>query len=313
MEAKITFIIVTWNNQDVICDCLDSLYRHVNMKFNVMLVDNNSTDNTIEKVNAGNYMNCIIIKNHSNMGFAKANNLALKYVKTKYICYLNPDTIFIEDIIPKMIDFLENNPCTGIVGCKLLNEDLTLQPSTFNFSTPFNIFCEKFKISKVLPNIIKEYWFPYEAKSYKSKKVDWIIGAVMVLRCKDALEIKGFSEEYYMYTEDMDICMKMKRKLNKNTYYIADKSLVHLGGISEAQNTNYKKMELLLDNSIKFAEKFGNENSKRQTITMLSFCYFSRWLLLKVLVKLKILSYSKYANFIIKMETGWKYLKKYKE
>lgn len=309
MITQITIIIVTWNNEEIITDCIDSIYKFTKTNFNILVLDNRSSDNTILKIQEKNYPQCKVIRSNDNLGFAKGNNIVLTEVRSDFICYLNPDTILIEDIITPMLNYLDADLSTGIVGCKLLNEDMTLQPSTFNFDTPFNIFCEKFRVGKAFPNWIKENMFPNESLARKNKKVDWVIGAIMVMRLGDVKEINGFSEEYFMYTEDMDICMKVKKTLNMGVYFMADISLIHLGGRSEQKNNNYKKIEIILRNTIYFAEKFGGIKSRKKTILTLKFCYYSRLHLAKIMRKMKIINNESAELLIEKMRIGHEYLK----
>ena len=154
MKELITFIIVTWNNNDVIIDCIDSIYKFCK-NFKIIIVDNNSSDNTVEVVNEKNYNNCKVIELEENLGFAKGNNIALKYVKTPYICYLNPDTILVEDIIIPSVKSIENDKNIGIVACKLLYKNKKLQASTFNFINSKQVYFESFRIGKLFPNFIK--------------------------------------------------------------------------------------------------------------------------------------------------------------
>ena len=254
IKDGITFVIVTWNNADVITKCLDSLYRFCEDP-KVIVVDNASSDSTVKKIESKGYKDCTVILSKKNLGFAKANNLALKKVKTDFVCFLNPDTILLEDIVKPSVEILEKDPRIGLVSCKLLNKDKTLQASTFNFLTAKEVFSAKYKLPKILPNFIKEKSFPNYSKSKKNKFVDWTIGAEMIMRTEDAKKIEGFSEEYYMYTEDMDFCRKLLN-LGKKVFYLADVSLIHIGGVSEATNTNYDKMRMIIRNELLFAKKF---------------------------------------------------------
>lgn len=276
----ITFIIVTWNNSDVIIDCLESIYKYCE-KFKIIIIDNNSSDNTVKLINSKKYKNCIVVDLKENLGFAKGNNYALSMVETDYICYLNPDTILLEDIINPSIDILKSNSDIGIVGSKLLYKDLRIQPSAFNFVNNKQAYIEGFRLGKFFPNFIKEKYFPNDSKGKQSKIVDWIIGAEMILSTNDAKKIEGFSEEYYMYVEDMDICKKMQKILNKQTYYDACHKLIHIGGTSEAKNVNYNKLEMLIKNKVKFSEKFDGLDSAKKTIKALYNVYAIRLFLIK--------------------------------
>lgn len=298
MEKILTFIIVTWNNNNTIIECLDSIYRFCN-NFNVIVVDNKSSDNTVELINKKEYLNCKVLALNKNVGFAEGNNIGLENVNTPYICYLNPDTILLEDIVKPSIEILENKSEIGLVGCKLLNVDKTLQASTFNFTTEKQVYFEAFRIGKFLPNFISEKYFPNDSKSKKSKIVDWIIGAEMILSAEDARKINGFSTEYYMYVEDMDLCKKVERVLNKKTYYLASTSLIHIGGASEIKNVNYNKLEKIISNKIRFSEKFYGINNAKKVRKALYQVYLIRYFIIKMFYWFK-----KRPYYLGKMKTG---------
>lgn len=296
---RITFIIVTWNNEKCIIDCLNSIYKHC-QDFEIIVVDNNSNDNTVPIIKKQKFANCRIIDLKQNLGFAEGNNFALNMVDTEYICYLNPDTILVEDIINPSIDILEKDKSIGLVGCKLINADGTLQSSTFNYIDHTEVFCEAFRIGKFFPNLLREKLFPYYSKSKYNKSVDWVIGAEMILKTEDAKKIDGFSTEYYMYAEDMDICKKINIKLNKKIFYLADTKLIHLGGISEASNRNYSKLELQIKNKIKFSRKFYGEKECKKVINNLINVYKMRLIIVKMFLWSK-----KRETYLEKMKTGY--------
>jgi len=123
---KLSIIIVSWNTCELTLKCVKSVFKYLeNINFNIYIVDNNSSDNTVVELEKLNYKNLYIIKNKNNLGFAKANNQAIKQATGDFILLLNPDTEFIDDSIIKLIDFAETDSKIGIVGPKLLNPDKT--------------------------------------------------------------------------------------------------------------------------------------------------------------------------------------------
>lgn len=283
MKTILSFIIVTWNNEDTIIDCLDSIYKNCE-NFEIIIVDNNSSDKTVEKIKNKKYKNCILIESKENLGFAGGNNLGLKYAKKDYICYLNPDTILLEDIIKPSIAILNNKDDIGIVGCKLLYKNMSLQSSTFNFDTPKQILIENLRLSRLLPNYFREKYFPYCSKCKYDKYVEWIIGAELILKTKDAKKVRGFSTEYYMYTEDMDLCKKIEKELNKKCYYLADHKLIHIGGVSESKNINYNKLKIILRNKLMFINKFYSKKEAKKAYKYMMFTYKIRYIFTFLLI-----------------------------
>ena len=277
----ITYIIVTWNNEKEIENCLStiSIYSPKNSK--VVVVDNDSKDRTVQIIKA-KFPDVNLIKSTKNLGFAAANNLALESVSTEYICYLNPDVILTEDVLTPSIAILENHSEVGLVACRLKNRDGSDQPSCFNFASSWSLPCEILHIGKIMPKKLKKKFFLNYYNASEDFEPDWVIGAQMVMRTKDAWLIGGFSTEYFMYTEDMDLCKKVSVILHKKIYFISNVSLIHLGGASESQNTNYNKQAKLFQNDKDFVTKFYGKEEAERTILNMKRAYNLRKIMLKI-------------------------------
>ena len=271
-ENNGTFIIVTWNNEKEIEDCLSTVSRYSPKNSKVIVVDNNSNDKTVQVIKE-KFPEIDLIESKENLGFAAANNLALENVSSEYICYLNPDVILTEDILNPSIE-------VGLVACRLKNKDGSNQPSCFNFANSWSLPCEILHIGAVMPRSLRKKYFLNYYKTNDDFKPDWVIGAEMVMRTKDARAIGGFSTEYFMYTEDMDLCKKISVILKKQIYFISGVSLIHLGGASEAQNVNYNKQKKLFQNDMIFVRKFYGESEAKRAKQKVMKAYLLRKLLL---------------------------------
>lgn len=276
---QITYIIVTWNNEKEIFNCLDSIKNNTNCDFDIFVVDNASRDGTIAICNKFDFVT--LIKSDKNLGFAEANNIALSKVKTKYVCFLNPDVILFEDIVKPQIFVLENEHDVGLTSCRLLNSDFSFQKSYSNYTTPLNIFLEILHFGQIVPNFLRKKYFQSYYKCCEQFNPDWVIGAEMMMRTTEAKQLGGFSEGYFMYTEDMDLCMKVHKMLGKSVRYIPGVSLVHLGGASEVQNISYKKQNKIFENLKKFSKKFYGNNGNALLMSAMSAALI-RGLLLKL-------------------------------
>ena len=190
----ITYVIVTWNNQNQIKACIDSIKNNTSISFDIFIIDNNSSDKTCEIIKKY-FPDVILFRNVENLGFAKGNNLALKYVKSEYICFINPDIILTEDIVSPSINILNKEKSVGLVASRLCNLDGSHQPSCFAFATPFSLFCEILHIGKIMPQFICKKYFPNFYHAKKSFFPPWVIGAEMVMRTYEAKKINGFSTE----------------------------------------------------------------------------------------------------------------------
>lgn len=278
-ENNGTFIIVTWNNEKEIEDCLSTVSRYSPKNSKVIVVDNNSNDKTVQVIKE-KFPEIDLIESKENLGFAAANNLALENVSSEYICYLNPDVILTEDILTPSIEILVDQSEVGLVACRLKNKDGSNQPSCFNFANSWSLPCEILHIGAVMPRSLRKKYFLNYYKTNDDFKPDWVIGAEMVMRTKDARAIGGFSTEYFMYTEDMDLCKKISVILKKQIYFISGVSLIHLGGASEAQNANYNKQKKLFQNDMIFVRKFYGESEAKRAKQKVMKAYLLRKLLL---------------------------------
>lgn len=277
----ITFIIVTWNNENEIVACLETIQKFSPKDSKVIIVDNQSSDLTATIIRE-RFPSVQLFVSDKNLGFAGANNLALDLVTTEYICYINPDIILTEDIVTPAINKLKESPTIGLVGSNLRNLDGSHQPSCFKFSSPCAVFNEVLHIGRFIPNQLRKKNFPNYYIPTSDFEPDWLIGAEMVLRTKDAVEIGGFSTEYFMYTEDMDICRKVRQQLGKKIWFMANNSLIHIGGASESQNVNYTKQQKLYENMIYFVTKFDGKKKAVATIKSMIIAYSLRLAILKI-------------------------------
>ncbi len=264
----ISIIIVTWNNEAVIGNCIKSIFRfEKEVDFEIIIVDNASTDNTLEEVRKLDFSNIKILEAKKNLGFAKANNRGAQLASGDRLLFLNPDTIFIQKGLNKVFEFIQED--IGIVGCKLLNEDLTLQASCFNFDSPKNIILEQFMIGKLLPEKFRKKCTPYLGKHDEQSTVDWVVGAFVATTKKNFQAIQGWSEDFFLYSEDMELAYKMKKYLHRSVLFLPHYKIVHLGGQSEIQDYSQSKHIKLLESRLQFYKKYSLKSSYK---TLLN-CY----------------------------------------
>ena len=214
----LSIIIVTHNSEKFIRKCLDSIKG----KHEIIIIDNNSKDNTPDILNDYEIK---LLKNRKNLGYARAVNQGIRIAKGEFLLILNPDIVLDRNTISALLDYLKKNKDVGIVGCKLTNNDQTLQYS-----------CRRFpKISGLLSN-----YLGFETKSVKGylmldydhktiRQVDWISGSMMMMR-----RITKFDERFFMYFEDVDICRRVGKKY-KVMYYPIVKA-THIAGYASKKN-----------------------------------------------------------------------------
>ena len=253
----LSIVIVNWNSGDLLIKCLQSIAMYVTRySYEVLLVDNASTDNSLELINE-NFPELTVLVSKNNIGFSAGNNLALSQCSGKYVLLLNPDTVLIEDVIGKLIDFMNLNPSVGAIGPKLLNSDGTNQTSTAG-SFPFlsNVVKEVFGLSKLFPHsqITKGIYLRSEPSS--PLEVDWISGACLLVRNNIIQQIGGLDEKFFLYFEDQEWCNRIK-KAEYSIFFYPDAKIIHLGNMSISKMTS-KDMN---KNKISFEEYLLNYNS----------------------------------------------------
>jgi len=229
----LSIIIVTYNSEKYILDCLNSVERAtLDIQHEIFLIDNQSVDQTRTVIKK--FRNSIVLlENPKNVGFAKAVNMGLRKASGKFILLLNPDVIIQSDSLSPMINFMKNHSKIGICGCKLLHQDHSLQYSKGSFPTLFSMLL--FRL--VLPRRMRKYHlWGYE----KIGRCDWVTGAFMLMRNRLIEEVGFFDENYFVYYEDMDYCLQVKKK-GWEVYYYSEIMAYHLN--PHAISTRYLQVE----------------------------------------------------------------------
>jgi len=238
----LSIIIVNWNTKQLLLNCIASIYRTVHRSsFEIIMVDNGSTDGSVEAVSQ-TYPAVMIIANTANLGFAKANNVALGRMSGRYAVVLNSDTILKESALDKMYDFMEHHPQAGMCGPQLLNENSSKQDSVGDFPTLLTEFVSKRLIRIVFPERYRQAFKSKNAEFNSPAEVDFIVGACMVVR-KVAMDEAGMlDEDYFFLYEEVDWCFRMK-KAGWLIYHLPDTEIYHLGGQSMKEINLHARIE----------------------------------------------------------------------
>ncbi len=153
----LSIIIVSWNVEEKLKENLKSLYQSDKLvTFEVFVVDNNSSDNTLEMIKV-NFPEVKIIANKENLGFARANNQAIKFSKGRHILLLNPDMRVFPDTLSKMTTWFDKHGQAAIAGCKLVNEHGEVVPHVRRFPTVLDQLAIILKLPHLFPGILYKY------------------------------------------------------------------------------------------------------------------------------------------------------------
>jgi N-acetylglucosaminyl-diphospho-decaprenol L-rhamnosyltransferase len=232
---ELSIICVNWNSLDYLLECISSIYEHTSEgMFELIVVDNASPEGGVETV-AQRFPQVKLVMSERNVGFAAANNLGFKQSVGQYILLLNPDTKLIGPAIDILLGRIKTLPDAGIVGCKLLNTDLSISTSSIQkFPTILNQLLTLESLRLRFPAFPLWDIGPLFSESPGPIKVDVIPGACMMLK-RDVFERVGLmSEDYFMYAEDVDLNYKV-RQLGYLSYYVGEAQIVHHGGRSSSR------------------------------------------------------------------------------
>ena len=189
-NIDLSIIIVNWNTKKLLLNCISSIYRTVHQPaFEILVVDNGSTDGSVEAVSRA-YPEVNVIANAANLGFAKANNVAIRKISGRYAVLLNSDTILKDSALDRMHDFMERHPRVGMCGPQLLNEDGSKQNSIGDFPTFLSEFMSKRLIRILFPERYRQAFKFKHAALAGPTEVDFIVGACMMAR-KAAVNVAG--------------------------------------------------------------------------------------------------------------------------
>jgi len=228
--TDLSIIIVNWNSTAYILKCVESIYANTHeIEFEIIVVDNASPDGDIDIVKQ-RYPEVVLIESRTNLGFARANNIGYRASRGEFVVFLNPDTILINPAFDLMLRQVRSLPAVGAVGCKLLNKDQSVQTSAIQtFPTILNQLLDLDVLRNRFPACPLWNIAPLYADGTQSSRVEVISGACVMVRREVFAHIGQFSEEYFMYAEDLDLCCKAAKAGFAN-FYIPHGQIIHYGG-----------------------------------------------------------------------------------
>lgn len=241
-EHLVSFLIVNFKTEKLVYELIKSIKNYIKRyNYEILIFDNSYYQESIlYKIQEPNIH---FFKDEKNIGFVKANNILFKNCKGNIVVLLNSDTLLIDDSLEKIFDYLVTNDNLGIIGPKLLNGDLTYQESFYRFPDFITTIKELIFLSK------KAYDYNFDIDQIHN--VDVIKGACLVFK-KEILNSEVlFDEAFEMYSEEVDLCYRIKKKGYKNIYYPLSQ-IIHFGGVS----SNY-------DEKARFYSNYNYYKSKR--------------------------------------------------
>lgn len=230
----LSIIIVSWNVRDLLRNCLHSVLAQAGgLALEIIVVDSGSADGTAEMVRQ-EFPTVHLIARADNVGFPKGNNLGLAVASGRAILLLNPDTVVLGDALPQSVAYLESHPAVGMVGCQLLNSDGSVQSSRRRFPTWWTAVFESTWLQPLAPRALLRHYYAEDVADGQTAEVDWVMGAFLLTRPAVVAQVGGMDEAYFMYSEELDWCKRIKLA-GWRVVYLPTAQVIHHQGKSSEQ------------------------------------------------------------------------------
>jgi GT2 family glycosyltransferase len=238
MKMDLSIIVVNWNVKELLDACLQSLLKASHstprLAIEIIVVDSASSDGSPQMVR-DRFPQVRLIASQENLGYAKGNNVGAEAAQGRYLFLLNPDTVVQPDALGRMVDYMEAHPEVGVLGPQLLWPDGSIQSSRRRFPTPGSLFWE---------STLLEQWFPenrYVRRFHladqsvdQSPKVDWVVGAAILIRREAWQQVGPIDQDFFMYFEETDWCQR-SAEAGWETHYLPAAQVIHYEGKSSEQ------------------------------------------------------------------------------
>lgn len=296
-SLDLSIIIVNWNTAEITSDCLSSIFENIkNISFEVIVIDNNSSDESVSLFKT-KFPQVKLIENKTNSGFAAANNQGINISCSKYVLLLNSDTLLIDNSIENLIQTFHSNENISVIGCLVLNKNMTIQPSCSMFPSLINKLIMITGLYKALPENkffgrAQMTWFNYD----RIMEVDVVSGCFMLINKKAIQEVGLMDEGYFMYSEEVDWCYRFK-KAGWKIFFNPAAKIIHLGGASAAK-LGSQRAKIKDASTIKYMFKHWSKTKAFFGLLLMALFYFTRlpFVLFCYIIKRDSASKAKLAN-----------------
>ena len=275
---KLSIVIVSYNVRTFVEQCLDSVQKaSEGLSTEVFVVDNASADDTVEVIGS-RYPWVHLIANSENLGFASANNIAIRQSVGEYVLLLNPDTVVGEDTLRQAVGFMDVHPEAGGAGVMMHNADGTLAPESRRaIPTPW-VSCLK------MLGFTKRYYMSHLPWDQPSQ-IEVISGAFCLLRKKALDEIGLLDETFFMYGEDIDLSYRLLKGGWQNWYL--PYPIIHYKGKS-TQKSDYRYVHIFYQAMLIFFRKHYGHLSFFYTMPVKMAIYFRAAIALSDILRKKL-------------------------
>lgn len=269
----IAVILINYNSAKYTIDCIKSIWDKTssNLDYEIIVVDNNSEINDFNLINSfvnqENKSNLKLIKSKVNTGFGGGNMIGAQASNSKYLAFINNDSIFMNDCLSLLINAMETHENYGVCGPKAYKEDGSILPTLDHYTSLSKEFLGRSLLEKINPEK-----YPNRKKDYSNhQKGQFVSGSFMMVKSADFWKVGGFDTNIFLYHEETDLCKRIY-KLNKHSYLIPEAEFIHYHGASTPKSIAIKT-ELKLSQLYVIRKHYGYFKFKF-LLTFFQFRYF---------------------------------------
>jgi len=257
--TSVSIIIVTYNSEGEIVNCINSILSQLDdINGEIVVIDNNSTDDTIPFIKGINSKNISVIQNYDNVGYTEANNQGIKIAKGENLLFLNPDTVVPNGVINNLLNEMQDIRDCGAIAPQLRYPNGIIQYSCRRFPRRRDILYESIGLSNLFKNSKEfNYWKMGDFDHRNTRSVDQPAGAALLIRKKIIYEIGLFDQQFPMFFSDVDICKRIW-KAGYNVQYNTNSFIIHQGGASVYR----KRITMIVSSHFSFWKYFNKNSTK---------------------------------------------------
>lgn len=233
----LSIIILNWNTADLLLACLRSIQTHVTLDYEVIVVDNNSSDDSVAQVRV-QFPRVRLLPQSANLGFSRGNNVGLAAANAPYMLLLNPDTEVRSGTLEALVTFMETHERAGMAGPTLWNPDDSLQPSTSPLPSLWVEFLRQTMLFRLFPTAEMR-----TAMRNETRRVTNITGAALCVRRDCLAQIGPLDEQIFMFYEDTDWC-KRAGDAGWDLWFVTCSGVMHVKAVASSR---FARTRTLLD------------------------------------------------------------------
>jgi GT2 family glycosyltransferase len=239
----LSIVVVSWNTREILKECLTSIFDGLDgCKAEVFVVDNASSDGSADMV-ASNFPHVRLIENSDNLGFAKANNQAIKLASGRHVLLLNSDTLVLKDVLQRSVAYMDGHPDVGVMGCRVLNADGSVQLTCSRYPTLLNLLLLTSGLFRLpRPSFLGRYQLRGWQRD-SEREVDTVTGCYMLVRSSAIDDVGLLDESFFFYGEETDWCRRFK-DAGWPLRFAPVGEIIHYGSLSSRQCNHRRDLML---------------------------------------------------------------------